>query len=135
MPGEVGVASRVNSLKDFQVLVVDDDRDTRNIFSAVLRHFGAAVVAVTNASGAVAALRRFSPDVVLADMRLPDGTGSGVLREARALRNNAAFIAVSAFDLDEGALRDAGFQLWLRKPVEHGELVAAILTVARARGV
>jgi two-component system OmpR family response regulator len=123
----------VDSLKDFQVLVVDDDRDARNIFSAVLRHFGAAVVAVTNASGAVAALRRFTPDVVLADMRLPDGTGSGVLREARALRNNAAFIAVSAFDLDEGALRDAGFKLWLRKPVEHGELVAAVRAVARER--
>jgi hypothetical protein len=40
---------------------------------------------------------------------------------------------VSAFDLDETALRDAGFQLWLRKPVEHGDLVAAIVTAARAR--
>ena len=132
--GEVGVASHVESLKHFQVLVVDDDRDTRNIFSAVLRHFGAAVVAVTNAAGAVAALRRFSPDVVVADMRLPDGTGSGILREARVLRNDAVFIAVSAFDLDESALREAGFQGWLRKPVEHSDLVAAILTAGRARG-
>jgi CheY-like chemotaxis protein len=129
----VGVALRVDPLKDFQILVVDDDRDTRNIFSAVLRHFGAAVVAVTNASAAVAALRRFTPDVVLADMRLPDGTAAGILREARLLRRNAAFIAVSAFDLDESALKDAGFDLCLRKPVEHGELVSAILEAARGR--
>ena len=127
------MALRVDPLKDFQILVVDDDRDTRNIFSAVLRHFGAAVVAVTNLSAAVAALRRFTPDVVLAEMRLPDGTGSEVLREARALRNNAAFIAVSAFYFDERALKDAGFELCLRKPVEHGELVTAILAAAGGR--
>jgi CheY-like chemotaxis protein len=91
------------------------------------------VMAVTHAKAAVAALQRFAPDVVVADMRLPDESGTWVLQQARALRNTAPFIAVSAFDLDERTLREAGFHACLRKPVEHADLVEAILRAAPAR--
>jgi CheY-like chemotaxis protein len=128
------VGQPVSPLSGLHIAVVEDDRDAREMLARLLRHFGAVVTAAANALAAIEVLRRVTPDVVLVDMRLPDGTGTAVLHHVRSGGNNAPFIAVSAFDLDEMALRAAGFHACLRKPVHQSELVEAIFAALRERG-
>ncbi len=120
-------------LAGVHVLVVDDNRDARTIFTHVLEHHGALVTARHNAESAVQVLRETRVDLVLTDMRLPDRDGTWVLTRARELGVTAPFIAVSGQDYDEAHLRRDGFTTYLRKPVDQGLLVAAVNEVARTR--
>jgi DNA-binding response OmpR family regulator len=123
--------SRVGALTDIHVLVVEDDRDARDILCMVLRYFGAMVTAVPTAGEALRHLQNVMPDVVLADMQLPDHDAGWLTREARSQGVMVPFISVSALDFDAELVGDFGFDAYLRKPVDHIRLVDAILSVVR----
>ena len=123
--------ARVGALAGLHVLVVEDNRDARQIFTALLTHFGAFVTTVETARAALRQLRALKPDVVLADIQLPDHSGSWLLSRVRGRGLDVPFIAISGADFDEAQLAASGFEAFLRKPVEHARLVEAILQVAR----
>jgi CheY-like chemotaxis protein len=125
------IDSRVGALADLHVLVVEDDRDGREILAVVLRYFGALVTAVPDAEAALRHLRTIIPDIVLTDMQLPDRDGAWLAREALSYGLRVPFIAVSAHDFDERVLAREGFEAYLRKPIDHVRLVDLILAFAR----
>ena len=125
--------SRRGALTGLHVVVVEDNEDSREIMRSVLGYFGASVAAATDAHEGLEILRHVDPDVVVADVRLGDETAMWLLREARQRACRAPFIAVSGLDFDESAMTANGFELFLRKPVDHVSLVEAILSVARGR--
>jgi CheY-like chemotaxis protein len=116
------------ALSGIAIVFVDDDSNARTIVRDVLKYFGANVTAADSAGDALLKLRRVHPDVVIADMRLGDHSGSWLLREARNLACSAPFVAVSGYDFDERALRAEGFATSLRKPLNHASLIGAVLT-------
>ncbi len=70
------------------VLIVDDHRAFRLLARELLESEGYLVVGeASDAVGAVEATARFQPDIVLLDVRLPDGSGLDV---AKALRGQAS---------------------------------------------
>ena len=120
-------------LHGIYALVVEDDRDARQIVQAFLTDAGAAVTAVRSMKEALSLLRHIEPDVLVTDMLLGLGNGLELLRLARRRGSRAPAIAISAQDFDTRLLQDAGFDAYLRKPLDHRELVKAILTVVRRR--
>jgi CheY-like chemotaxis protein len=78
-----------------------------------------------------------SPDVILADIELPDEDGYTLLRKLRgrspADGGQIPAIAVTTFSrrIDRRRAFEAGFHMHLSKPVEADELVAAVWTVVR----
>ena len=122
---------RVGVLAGLHVLVVEDNRDARTIFSRVLRYFGALVTSAVSAAEALQLLRAMRPDVVLTDIQLPDHYGTWLVRQARRRGATTPFVAISSGDLDAGDLAESGFEVFLRKPVDHDRLVDVILSVAR----
>jgi hypothetical protein len=66
-------------------------------------------------------------------MRLGDHTASWLLREARKIPCEAAFVAVTAYDFEERALLAQGFTTLLRKPLHRDGLVDAVMTAAKRR--
>src|SRR5258706_14762095 len=70
-----------------RVLVVDDSLDTIHSLAFVLRDMGHEVEFAINGYAALEAARRFRPEVVLLDIRLPDTTGWEI---ARRLKREAA---------------------------------------------
>ena len=125
--------SRVGALAGLHILIIEDDRDARDILSMVLEYFGGLVTAVKTADEGLQCLRNVIPDVVVADIQLPDHDAPWLIREARGRGFGVPFVAISAADFDPDALSDAGFESYLRKPIDHARLVDTVLAVVRGR--
>jgi CheY-like chemotaxis protein len=119
-------------LTGLQILVVDDDTDTRNFLTTVLEQHGAKVTAVASVSKALEALQNLMPDVLVSDIGMPGEDGYGLIRKVRALEaergGKIPAIALTAYASDEERMRSlsAGFQMHLPKPVEPAELIAVV---------
>jgi CheY-like chemotaxis protein len=127
------MVSRQGVLQGLHTLVVEDDRDAREILTSVLGYFGALVTVARTAKEGLTLLHEVKPDVVVTDMLLGPSDGLTLLADARKQRNHAPFIAVSGADFDARHLARAGFAAYLRKPIDHIKLVDAILAVVRPR--
>jgi CheY-like chemotaxis protein len=116
-------------LTGLHILVVEDNRDARAILRILLQYYGALVTEATSGGDAVRTLQQVVPDVVVADMLLGAEDALLLLRDARKRGFRAPFIAVSAQDFDVEQLVAAGFEAYLRKPVDHQRLIDTILAV------
>jgi CheY-like chemotaxis protein len=72
-------------------------------------------------------------DVLISDIRLPDGNGLDLMRRLRS-RKSIHGIALSGFgtEQDHRRSREAGFSMHLTKPVDFNRLLEAIEQVATA---
>jgi CheY-like chemotaxis protein len=119
-----------------RVLLIDDDLDTRDLFTFILQTEAAEVAEAASVQEALAAMKEFVPDIILSDMHLPDGDGFTLVRQLRNLleqKESTPIIAVTAFAGEEARLYalSAGFQEHLSKPVNPDDLIAAIATLSQ----
>jgi CheY-like chemotaxis protein len=118
------------------VLVVDDNRDSADTTTAILRLLGNEVEAAYSGSGAVEVARHFQPNVVLLDIAMPDMDGFETLKRMRAVpgQEKVFAIAMTGYGTQEDKRRtlEAGFDAHLTKPVELDALVG-LLNEARDR--
>ena len=66
-----------------RVLIIDDDRDLRNVCRVGLEAFGHEVLTAGDAKDGLAAAAVHAPDVIVLDLGLPDMEGLDVLRRLR----------------------------------------------------
>jgi CheY-like chemotaxis protein len=122
-------------LRGVHVLVVDDDAETRDLLHAVLTYCGAHVSAAESARGALATLNRMRPDVIVCDLVMPGDDGYALVRAVRirAAVRDVPVVALTAYGFahDAAHVLSAGFDVYLRKPVEPRELCRTIDTLRR----
>ena len=113
-----------------QVLVVDDEPDTRELLKAGLGQCGANVTAAGSAAEALEAIVAAVPDLLISDIGMPGEDGYELIRRVRELPAESGgkvpAIALTAYARVEDrmqALR-AGYQMHVPKPVEMAELMA-----------
>ncbi len=107
------------------VLLVDDASDVRELLAALLEIHGFTVVTAGSAAEALTAARRVAEiDLLLADLRLPDGDGTEVARNVVRIHPGLRSLFISG----SAAPPLADGQAYLRKPAR----VAAILNEIRA---
>ena len=120
------------------VLVIDDKPNLLGLMSKVLR----GDAEVHSASGVAEALKllvSMTPDVVVCDLKMPDGTGLDVLRRVREISAEIPFILVSAYATIPTAVEEmrGGEFDCLEKPSDPDQLRAVVLraldTVRAAR--
>jgi CheY-like chemotaxis protein len=141
------LASQVTELvpvKDdaIRVLVVDDDPVFSRLAARAARiAFVDVQVAVSRAKSGLAAVdnaRRWLPQLVLLDYRLPEMDGADVLSRLRSLQGGqgVAVIVISGEVGDDTRWRFSvlGVRHFLPKPVEFTDLVATIVQLGRKRG-
>ncbi len=125
-------SQRVRSLepgaRTVRVLAVDDQQDNLNLLRAILEPAGFEVAEASNGQTALEICRRWSPHVVLMDMRMPGMDGYETTRRIRPLALGAPIIAVTsmAFEDDEKAILATGLDGYVRKPFEPEELFATL---------
>jgi len=119
-------------LAGVRVMVVDDDRDSRELVTATLGYYGADVTAAESAAEAVALLPQVRPDVLLSDIGMSGEDGYSFLRRVRALppdRGGAVpAVAITAYAGagDRARALAAGFQLHIAKPFDPIELARTV---------
>ena len=123
------------TLRGTHILVVDDDPDTRNLLRAILEEAGATVATTASAGETRAVLGRQRPDLLIANLGMPDEDGYSLIRSVRALETNitrrvpAIALTTHARAEDVDRALASGFQVHMAKPVQASELVSAVATL------
>jgi CheY-like chemotaxis protein len=126
-------------LAGVHVLVVEDDPDSGEVISACLGGWGGAVVSgASSAEEALALLDRVRPDVLVADLSMPDHDGFWLIGQIRNRRPESGglvpAIALTAhgFMYPRGRVLAAGYDERLRKPFDPQELCGMVAMLARS---
>ncbi|RKH40484.1 response regulator, partial [Corallococcus sp. AB050B] len=120
-----------------RVLVVDDEEDARELLRTLLEDSGAHVVTAGSAMEGLQVLQAEHPDVLVSDIGMPGTDGYGFIERVRALPGDQGgripAVAITAYARSEDRTRvlRAGFQSHVPKPVEPGELLAVIASLAQ----
>lgn len=119
-----------------RVLLVEDDAMLGDAVRTHVTRGSHAVDWARDQENALACLAAVDYDVVLLDLRLPDGSGLNILKSLRAKKINTPVIILTAHDQisDRIAGLNAGADDYLVKPFDLGELEARIHAVARRYG-
>jgi signal transduction histidine kinase/ActR/RegA family two-component response regulator len=124
------------ALSGIRVLVVDDDRDIREVLQFVLESRGALVTLAGSSAEALAALELSMPDVLLSDIAMPGDNGYDLMLEIVARKGEGAppAAALSAFsgEQDLERARASGFRMQLAKPLDSEALVLAVASLAKS---
>ena len=118
-------------LEGRDILVVDDDLDTRELLVSALEGAGGHVRSAASAGEALALIRQGAPEAVISDIGMPGEDGYAFMQALtpRARRAGAAVrIALSAFagPGDREQALSAGFQRHVTKPVDPHALIRLI---------
>jgi DNA-binding NtrC family response regulator len=114
-----------------RILVIDDEKNIREVFSLLLGDHGFQVATAENGRQGLEKARLFGADVVLLDMNLPDLPGLEVLAGLRELQPAPGIIIITAF----GTIRNAveatklGAYAYLEKPIDNEELLLNITRI------
>ena len=129
-PGGTGVNNEAD--RGLRILLVEDHLDTATLLGKLLRRFGHDV-AIADCRAAALTMAASSPfDVMLSDIRLPDGTGHELMREIRE-RHSIPGIALTGYGMEEDVSlsRDAGFFEHVVKPVNIDHLQSVLTRATR----
>jgi PAS domain S-box-containing protein len=131
-----------HALDGGRVLVIDDDRDWNDLLRASLAAHGAEVRAAYDAREAFEILTGppdLCPDLIVADIGMPEEDGYTLIARVRGLRGRAGRVpalAVTAYASPEDEQRalTAGYDAWRAKPIRPEAVVSAAIDLLKARG-
>jgi len=107
-----------------RILVVDDEQSMREMLGIMLRKEGYEVVVAGSRVQAAGVLSHESIDMVVTDVRLPDGDGIEILRHVKAASPETIVVVMTAFGTTETAVaaRKLGAEAYVLKPFDVDEL-------------
>lgn len=117
------------------ILVVDDEKDTRQLLVQALTFHGATIETAASAEEALRVIEAKNPDVLVSDIGMPGEDGYTLIRKVRALADaqhkNIPAIALTAFARAQDRMRSlsAGYQNHVAKPVDLDELSTVIASL------
>jgi hypothetical protein len=127
------------ALRGLRVLVVDDERDARDLVQTILSDCGCEVTLASSVDEALRLLDERVPDVVLADISMPNRDGYELIRELRSRTSErggdlpAAALTAYARAEDKTRMLAAGYSLHVPKPIDPNELVDVVASLTQFR--
>ncbi|BCX80097.1 response regulator transcription factor [Campylobacter sp. 19-13652] len=115
----------MSRLRDLSILVVDDEVCTLNLMSEVLKEEFDSVITAKNGDEGLKKFKKYSPDVVLADVAMPIMDGLDMAHEIKSLNRQTPVIMISAHSEKEmllGAI-DANVDKYIIKPVDMDDMI------------
>jgi CheY-like chemotaxis protein len=126
-----------HTLDDLSILVVDDEPDTLQMIAELLKYCGARVATAPSAPDGFRALVKSRPELLISDIAMPSEDGYSLIRKIRALGPThggdvlALALTARAKEEDRNLALEAGFQMYVSKPIEPEDLVAAIRNLVK----
>ena len=117
----------------FQILVVDDDKNTRTLMKLVLEGDNYSVLTACNGEEALAVMDSSHVDLVVLDVMMPGMDGYQLTRALRESNNNLPILMVSAKQLpaDKKQAFLVGTDDYMTKPVDEEEMLLRIKALLR----
>lgn len=112
----------------FKILVIDDEKNIRDIFSLLFREKGYLVETAEKGKEGLSKARKFVPDIILLDMNLPDISGIDVLSQIKELLPHTEVIIITAYGTIKNAVEATklGAYDYIEKPVDNEKLMLVI---------
>ena len=136
---EAHAEMRGTAARPYRLLIVDDHEVVRQGLVALLdRREGFQVVAEAGTvAEAIEQAHRFEPDIVVMDVRLPDGSGIEACREIRSDLAATRVVMLTSYPDEEAVLSAivAGAAGYLLKQIRARDLVAALEAVGRGESL
>jgi CheY-like chemotaxis protein len=129
----------LENLEGLWVLVVDDNEDSLELVRIILEEYRIKVVTAASAREAIQVMTQVKPDIMISDIAMPSEDGYWLIRQIRGLPDEQGgsipAIALTACVAPDERLRslEAGFQIYLSKPVDPYKLVEVVATLARTK--
>jgi len=124
------------TLGGVRVLLVDDDPDTLQILSVMLEEAKATVQIAASVREAFEVLEWYTPHVLVSDLAMPDEDGYSLIGKLRQAEkrdwSQVPAVALTSYVRVEDRTQalSAGFNVFVPKPVQPKELIAAIANLA-----
>jgi CheY-like chemotaxis protein len=120
-------------LQGVVVVAVEDDADALAMLQIMMEHEGALVIPAPDANSALETLHRMRPTVLVTDLSMPSRDGGWLVAEARrlGLLPDVPALVVTALTMTPREVRKAGFDAYLRKPVDPLLLCETVRALAR----
>lgn len=119
-------------LKDLSILVVEDDRDSAELFSFIFKIAEAQVLTVSSAAEGLLTLETYEPDILVSNIVLPDIDGYSLLNffctceKVRIKEMIAVAVTPSVREIDRAKAMSSGFHAHIPKPIEPVRLVVEL---------
>jgi len=124
-------------LSGVKALVVDDHHDSVQLLAAALEPYGVAVITAGSVAEARQILGAGEVDIIVSDLGLPGENGLELIRWVRSQPSgrDVPAIAVTFFSERFGVreARAAGFDVYLRKPIDPTDIVHVVATLVNRR--
>ncbi|HJP94685.1 MAG TPA: PAS domain S-box protein [Pyrinomonadaceae bacterium] len=123
------------NLAGVKVLAVDDSGDTRELIKVLLETCGAKVTTASSVREALDVFTGWQPEVLICDIGMPEEDGYGLIKTIRQLPaergGDIPAIALTGYVRVEDRMRalEAGYQIFVPKPIEATELCTIIATL------
>ncbi len=117
----------------FNILVVDDDKNTRRLFKAVLESENYTVYTAQNGEEALEVMDREHVDLVVLDIMMPKMDGYELTEILRETKNTLPILMVSAKQLPEDKKKGflVGTDDYITKPVDEEEMLLRVKALLR----
>lgn len=114
----------------YRLLVVDDKSANRQLLKQWLLPFGFEIEEATNGREAVEMYRKWHPDLIFMDIRMPVMDGYAATRQIKSASEDKKCVVVavtaSVFEEEKAAVFEAGCDEFIRKPFKDGQILDAI---------
>ncbi len=117
----------------FQILVVEDDKNTARLMKAVLMHAGYEVFCADNGVSALELMDKQHIDLIILDVMMPKMDGYEFTKQLRGSNDNTPILMVTAKQLPEDKCKGflAGTDDYMVKPVNEDEMLLRIKALLR----
>jgi len=117
-----------------RILVVDDEPDLLTLYELTLLREGYTVDAAANLQQARAQMAQHSYDVLITDMRLPDGIGMSIIHDVKSSARDERCIVITAYGSTQNAVEalKAGAFDYLTKPVDLKQFRSVVASAVRS---
>ena len=133
-PASLSSCNNFPSLEGLTILLVEDNRDAREMITLILEQHQAKTIAVESVQEALDLYRQEQPDILISDISLPHKDGYDLIRQIRNSQDKfwLPAIALTAYASEEDKQKalEAGFDLHLPKPIDTTQLIESLLKLA-----
>jgi CheY-like chemotaxis protein len=115
------------NISEWRVMVVEDEDDSADLLSQLLRFHGAQVLVARNGVECLLQVEAFRPTIIIMDLAMPQLDGWQTMKQLRQNPDLAAtrIVAVTAFDSVQVArdIETYGFDAYFPKPIDFSRFI------------